>query len=288
MKLLKKFYEKHLKGKDFSEELIEIHFRVFLTFFAIIGVIDFAVLAPLYEHEFIGHNLMKILTVLFVTYIIIGAALCVFMLIFPQFADFRTERGIGNYDSETDYYDPKWYTDTGDMRFPLSVSKSRPKTQIINFKHTLDDDITKVYSDEIYPALIELYKKADFNKETRNLYKMSIPEIKRLHELLSANFSSFNEETDPETKAIIKNNFIDSKDDIIAYIKNIQKPIDKILDCYQDIKMSENELKKNQDFFLSIKAMNQLHKSDLDLLSDKYNLTSEEDSNNSLTQQKSS
>lgn len=287
MKILKKFYEKHLKGKDFSEEISEIHFRAFLTFFAIIGVIDVAVLTPLYEHECIGYNLMRILTILFVTYFIVGVALCAFILIFPQFADFRTGRGIGNYDSDTDYYDPKWYTDTGDMRFPLSVSKSRPKAQIINFKHTLDDDITKVYGDEIYPALIELYKKADFNKETRNLYKMSIPEVKKMYELLSAHFSSFNETTDPETKAIIKNNFIESKDDIIAYIKNIQKPIDKILDGYQDIKMSENELKKKQDFFLNIKTMNQLHKSDLDLLSDKYNLTSEENSNNSLMQKKS-
>jgi hypothetical protein len=162
--------------------------------------------------------------------------------------DFRKYRGIGNYTLDCDEYNIQERNNYFvSVKFPFTTKKSE-KIHTIEAHTIPNSEVKRILLEEIYPALINLYKKADISKETRALYPGN--EIKILYNTLNTSIENIkNAQTNYILNKEIKM-FIKNKDEILKYIQNISKPIDDLID-----KKGKNE---TQDPFLQIKNMNKI------------------------------
>lgn len=178
----------------------------------------------------------------------------------------REGLGIGRYGlSYIEFFDKNNKADL--LIFPVSLNK-RAKPLVIR-SYYINKEVNEVLNTEIRHRLIDLYINADFNKETRELYKMSIPQIKKLYESIYNSINAMRSSDEYISDKAI-NEFFDNKDNILEYIANIQKPIDKIVDYHKEVKRAESDI---NDVFSNIKVSNNLEKSEIDILADKYETT---------------
>ena len=156
--------------------------------------------------------------------------------------------------------------------FPHDLSNGR---LLYNYDCLTDYTYCNI-KDEIVPALQNLYTKARYNKATKIKYKTFKPQISELYNTMKKFLKSVSKEKDELVQIKIMDNFNDSVDDILVYINNLTKQLDEIIeDEKQDIEDKEIAHKQlvqniNVENFGTIKMMNELSRSDIDELSEKY------------------
>lgn len=252
-KLLSKIYNSCIRGNNL-EDIVG-----FIAFIGIFGALTASILA----WKFGLSGLAIFCFILFIISVITQ------FLNYCGYFDFREGQGIGIYRDvlERFYSTPKKDDNCRKLIFPLSIRK-QSRNKEIRYSG-LPDNIVDILNLEIRPALVELYKNADFSKETRDIYKMAIPQMEKLYNSIDGSIKAMNDR-DPFISESAKEDFIRSKDEILDYIRFIQEPIDKIVNFHRDMKRAEYELSEGYGHFAYIKNMNSLEKKDVDLLSDKY------------------
>ena len=143
-----------------------------------------------------------------------------------------------------------------------------------NIAHALEQRIIK----ELGPALAELYEKARYNADTLTAYEDIMPQIEELYDQLDdINDNLQDENLKADDKHNIIQNTLDNLDVIIQYIKNLQKPIEKIITSEQDVieAMGELSSKSNShseqiDYFSELREYNRLSEPNLKDLMNKY------------------
>ncbi len=124
---------------------------------------------------------------------------------------------------------------------------------VVDFRDVLDEDSDNMLWEKIVntlkPALYELYLKARFNKETKTIYKKQMrPHIKLLWEKFADIYKTLDDESEHELKKKqIKDNLYESIDDIVTYVKAIQRPVDAVIDYHEDLEKSKEVLKEQED-----------------------------------------
>ena len=252
MRIFQKFYDKFIRGEDFSDGMGMTSF---------VGIIVTLLMSLITNSCFGDTGNLTAWNWFFLLSSVVFSIL-LFLTIQGCF-DFRERMGIGNYQlTYIQFFDIKKRYEW--LIFPVSLKKTAKPMKL--FCPYINDEVSNVLIYEIRSKLIELYNKADFSKETKELYKMAIPQIKKLYESLSSSIKNMqSSDTYISEKAI--NEFLDNKDSILEYIANIQKPIDKIVDYNQYVERAKSDI---TDTFMDIRMVNNLEKSEAEVLSDKY------------------
>lgn len=143
-------------------------------------------------------------------------------------------------------------------------------SQYLDSGNKADKALIKKIHMELIPALEHLNYVVTYNKQTQKMHKDIIPQIKDLHKkfkLISDDLSA----CDIDTKELIVQNLTDNIDDVIVYIKGIQKPFDEVIRYESDVKQAMKKLKKqNIDYFSDLRSYNSLSGSDIDELAKQY------------------
>lgn len=143
-------------------------------------------------------------------------------------------------------------------------------TQYLDKNNESEKALIKKLNKELMPALLHLSDAIEHNKKTRKMHKDIIPQIKDLHK----KFKQIEKDLstcDIDTKELIVQNLTDNIDDVVVYIKGIQKPFDEVIRYESDVKQAMKNLKKqNVDYFSDLRSYNSLSGSDIDELAEQY------------------
>lgn len=179
------------------------------------------------------------------------------------------------------YLDKRLYFPTHKYKWMYAFSSQ--DDHVIDYGCFKSEELKTRIAEELIPVLSELYKKAEHNKETRRIFKNSIPQIKTLYLKFKSCMDAINNAPDNRVVEHIETNILDSIDDITEFISNLKKPIDDIIDYNESVKDSVVELErtkskatadyilsKNEDYFDEIKEYNSLKTGLSRELIDKY------------------
>ena len=132
------------------------------------------------------------------------------------------------------------------IKFPISYHESK----YIDIE-PLKKENPEVYKDiceKIIPELKTLYLIADYNNTTRDLFYEIDEEINNLYKILNKSITNIIEERNEDVLEYDIKNFQENIDEIILYIKNISKDIEKIYDEAQERKMEIDNFKMIKKF----------------------------------------